>query len=30
MIDGMKSNPDYIQITQNGIEYINSLGEIEL
>ncbi len=30
IIGGMKSNPDYIKITQNGKKYINSLGEIEL
>lgn len=29
IIGGMKSNPDFIQITQKGIDFISSLGEIE-
>ena len=29
-IDGTKTNPDYIQISPKGIDYIRSLGEIEL
>jgi len=30
MIGGMKSNPDYISITPNGVAYIASLGEVDL
>lgn len=30
VIGGMKSNPDYIKITRKGIEYIDSLGEVDL
>lgn len=30
MIDGMRSSPDYISITQKGLDYISSLGEVEL
>ena len=30
IVGGMKSNPDYIQITQKGLEYLESLGEVEL
>lgn len=30
VVGGMKSNPDYIQITKKGLEYLESLGEIEL
>jgi len=30
IIGGMKSNPDYIEITPQGKIYIESLGEIEL
>jgi len=29
-IGGMKSNPDYIGITQKGLDYIASLGEVDL
>ena len=29
-IGGMKSNPDYLQISQSGLEYVRSLGEVEL
>ena len=29
-IGGMKSNPDLISITQKGLDYITSLGEVEL
>jgi hypothetical protein len=29
-IGGMKSNPDYISITQKGLNYIASLGEVDL
>ena len=29
-IGGMKSNPDYIGITKEGLAYIDSLGEVEL
>ena len=29
-IGGMKSNPDFIQITQAGIDYLESLGKTEL
>jgi hypothetical protein len=29
-IGGMKSNPDFIKITQKGMDYINSLGDVEL
>ena len=29
-IGGMKSNPDYIQITTKGLDYLKSLGEVEL
>ncbi len=30
VVGGMKSNPDYIQISQAGVEYLNSLGDVEL
>lgn len=30
IIGGMKSNPDYVNITQKGLDYIASLGEVEL
>jgi hypothetical protein len=30
IIGGMKSNPDYIAITQKGIDYVNSLGDVDL
>ena len=30
MIGGMKSNPDYITISAKGIQYVESLGEVEL
>lgn len=30
MIGGMKSNPDYISISEKGLAYIASLGEVEL
>ncbi len=30
IVGGMKSNPDYIQISQAGVEYLNSLGDVEL
>ena len=30
VIGGMKSNPDYITITEKGVQYVQSLGEIEL
>ena len=29
-INGMKSNPDFIRITEKGIKYILSLGEVDL
>ena len=29
-IGGMKSNPDYIRITRKGLDYVSSLGEVEL
>lgn len=29
-IGGMKTNPDYMQISEKGLEYIKSLGEISL
>lgn len=29
-VGGMKSNPDLISITQKGLDYIASLGEVEL
>ncbi len=29
-IGGMKSNPDYIRITQRGLDYVSSLGEVDL
>lgn len=29
-ISGMKSNPDYINITQKGLDYITSLGGVDL
>lgn len=29
-VGGMKSNPDLISITQKGLDYISSLGEVEL
>lgn len=30
VIGGMKSNPDYITITNKGLEYVASLGTVEL
>jgi 5-methylcytosine-specific restriction endonuclease McrA len=30
IVGGMKSNPDFISITQKGLDYIGSLGEVEL
>jgi len=30
IIGGMKSNPDYIQISQKGLDYLETLGEVEL
>ena len=29
-IGGMKSNPDFICITQKGLDYVKSLGEVDL
>jgi hypothetical protein len=29
-IGGMKSNPDFIAISQKGLDYIASLGEVDL